>query len=104
MLAETQGVQLLHAVLDNVSIQLVWCRSLESFYLVCACIIGSKIGPLVIWENGTMGKTINSDGYCMFIVGPHLDQFLQEKCRSLDGYVSRKFMNNITGCPLAISM
>jgi len=47
---------------------------------------GTQKGPLIFWDKKSMGKTINAQGYCKYIV-PHLATFWNEISEETEDYV-----------------
>ena len=54
--------------------------------IVWGCIVGRRKGPLIIWDKGAWGKTINAKGYQTHIV-PHLDRFWNTESVRTNDYV-----------------
>ena len=60
-------------------------KKLESI-IVWGCFIGRCKGPLIIWDKGAWGKTINAKGYQTHIL-PHLDCFWNNESARTNDYV-----------------
>jgi len=54
--------------------------------MVWGCFVGRRKGPLIIWDKGAWGKTINAKGYQTPIL-PALDQFWQSESARTHDYV-----------------
>ena len=54
--------------------------------IIWGCIVGRLKGPLIIWDKGAWGKTINTKGYQTHIV-PHLDHFGNTESVRTNDYV-----------------